>query len=84
MGLGYTLSCNLSGLVFAQGRVICDPKSRELAPSSVKENADVISLPDPKKPDAFSVRVEGMACESCVERVEKGYPRNAGRCLGLR
>jgi Cu+-exporting ATPase len=26
---------------------------------------------DPKKPAAFSVRVEGMACESCVARVEK-------------
>ncbi|WGJ14536.1 heavy metal-associated domain-containing protein [Methylocapsa sp. D3K7] len=30
------------------------------------------SLPsDPKNPKAFSIRVEGMACESCVGRVEK-------------
>ena len=39
--------------------------------------------PDPKKPAAFSIHVEGIACKSCVERVGKGYPRNTGRCLGI-
>ena len=34
--------------------------------------------PDPKKPAAFSIRVEGMACESCVERVEKAIRATPG------
>jgi len=74
------LSRNLSGLVLAQGPVISDPKSRVPAPSPVKENVDVFSLlsPDPEKPAAFSIRVEGMACESCVERVEKAIRATPG------
>ena len=33
---------------------------------------------NPKKPAAFSVRVEGMACESCVARVEKAISATPG------
>jgi len=36
---------------------------------------------NPKKPAAFSIRVEGMASDSCVERVEKAI--GARRCLSL-
>jgi copper chaperone CopZ len=33
---------------------------------------------NPKKPAAFSVRVEGMACDSCVARVEKAISATPG------
>jgi copper chaperone CopZ len=33
---------------------------------------------DPKKPTAFSIRVEGMASDSCVERVEKAIRATPG------
>ena len=33
---------------------------------------------NPKKPAAFSVRVEGMACKSCVARVEKAISATPG------
>ncbi len=34
--------------------------------------------PDPKSPATFNIRVEGMACESCVERVEKAIRATPG------
>ena len=33
---------------------------------------------NPKNPAAFSIRVEGMACDSCVERVEKAIRATPG------
>jgi Cu+-exporting ATPase len=33
---------------------------------------------DSKKPVAYSIRVEGMACESCVARVEKAISATPG------
>lgn len=33
---------------------------------------------DPKKPAAVSIRVEGMASDSCVERVEKAIRATPG------
>jgi copper chaperone CopZ len=33
---------------------------------------------NPKTPAAFSIRVEGMACDSCVERVEKAIRATPG------
>jgi len=33
---------------------------------------------NPKKPAAFSIRVEGMTCDSCVERVEKAIRATPG------
>ncbi|WP_084572817.1 heavy-metal-associated domain-containing protein [Methylocapsa aurea] len=37
------------------------------------------SLPlDPKKSESFSFRVEGMACDSCVSRVEKAISAMPG------
>lgn len=33
---------------------------------------------DPKDPQALSFRVEGMACESCVARVEKAIAATPG------
>ena len=35
-------------------------------------------ISNPKKPAAFSVRVEGMTCDSCVERVEKAIRATPG------
>ena len=33
---------------------------------------------NPKTPAAFSIRVEGMACDSCVGRVEKAIRATPG------
>jgi Heavy-metal-associated domain len=33
---------------------------------------------DPKKPTAFSIRIEGIATDSCVERVEKAIRATPG------
>lgn len=33
---------------------------------------------DPKKAATFSLRIEGMACSSCVERVEKAIRATPG------
>ena len=33
---------------------------------------------NPKKAAAFSIRVEGMTCDSCVERVEKAIRATPG------
>ena len=33
---------------------------------------------DPKTPTAVSIRVEGMACDSCVARVEKAISATPG------
>ncbi|MGA7384365.1 MAG: heavy metal-associated domain-containing protein, partial [Methylocella sp.] len=33
---------------------------------------------NPKMPAAFSIRVEGMACDSCVERVERAIRATPG------
>ena len=35
-------------------------------------------FPDPKNPKAFSIRVEGMTCKSCVARVEKAISATPG------
>ena len=35
-------------------------------------------FPDSKKPTSVSIRVEGMACDSCAERVEKAIRATPG------
>jgi copper chaperone CopZ len=58
--------------------MIYDPTGRHLTKSFVKETSMSSLFSNPKKPAAFSIRVEGMASDSCVERVEKAIRATPG------
>jgi copper chaperone CopZ len=52
--------------------------ARNPGTSLVKETSMSSLVSNPKNPAAFSIRVEGMACDSCVERVEKAIRATPG------
>ena len=55
-----------------------DPTGQHLTKSFIKETSMSSLFSNPKKPAAFSIRVEGMASDSCVERVEKAIRATPG------
>jgi Cu+-exporting ATPase len=58
--------------------MIYDPTGQHLTKSFEKETWMSSLFSDPKKPAAVSIRVEGMASDSCVERVEKAIRATPG------
>jgi copper chaperone CopZ len=58
--------------------MIYDPTGQHLTKSFEKETWMSPLFSDPKKPAAVSIRVEGMASDSCVERVEKAIRATPG------
>jgi hypothetical protein len=58
--------------------MIYDPTGQHLTKSFIKETSMSSLFSNPKKPTAFSIRVEGMASDSCVERVEKAIRATPG------
>jgi copper chaperone CopZ len=58
--------------------MIYDPTGQYLTKSFIKETSMSSLFSNPKKPAAFSIRVEGMTCDSCVERVEKAIRATPG------
>jgi copper chaperone CopZ len=58
--------------------MIYNPTGQHLTKSFIKETSMSSLFSNPKKPAAFSIRVEGMASDSCVERVEKAIRATPG------
>jgi copper chaperone CopZ len=58
--------------------MIYDPTSQPLTKSFIKEKSMSSFFSNPKEPAAFSIRVEGMASDSCVDLVEKAIRATPG------
>jgi copper chaperone CopZ len=65
-------------LLSRRSAMIYDTTGQHLTKSFVKETSMSSLFSNPKNPAAFSIRVEGMACDSCVERVEKAIRATPG------
>jgi copper chaperone CopZ len=72
---GYQTSLHL---LSRRSAMIYDPTGQHLTKLFVKETSMSSLFSNPKNPAAFSIRVEGMACDSCVERVEKAIRATPG------